>query len=189
MASARPRQAGPGGGTMPEADPGARPAAAAPRIRTLAAEDVPLLLELIDALADYEHLPRPDAAARERLARDAVAEPPRFGAFLAELAGAVVGYALYFETYSTFLARPTLYLEDLFVRPEVRGCGAGAALFQACAREALARDCGRLEWQVLTWNQLALDFYARRGAEPLDDWQPFRLTGAALVRAAGATAE
>jgi GNAT superfamily N-acetyltransferase len=167
----------------------AGPAAGAPRIRALVAADVPLLLELIDALADYEHLPRPDAAARERLARDAVAEPPRFRAFLAELDGAVVGYALYFETYSTFLARPTLYLEDLFVRPEVRGCGVGAALFQACAREAVARGCGRLEWQVLTWNRLALDFYARRGAEPLDDWQPFRLTGAALERAAGAAAE
>jgi len=155
----------------------------------MSAEDVPLLLELIDALADYEHLPRPDEAARERLARDAVAEPPRFRAFLAELGGTVVGYALYFETYSTFLARPTLYLEDLFVRPDARGTGAGAALFQACAREAVGRGCGRLDWQVLAWNQLALDFYARWDAQPLDDWRPFRLTGAALERAAGATAE
>ena len=174
---------------MSDANRQAGPAAGGPRIRALAAEDVPLLLELIDALADYEHLPGPDAAARERLARDAVAEPPRYRAYLAELDGTIVGYALYFETYSTFLARPTLYLEDIFVRPEARGTGAGAALFQACAREAVGRGCGRLDWQVLAWNQLALDFYARWGAEPLDDWRPFRLTGAALERAAGAPAE
>src|SRR5215212_4109230 len=114
------RAAGPGGATMSDANRQAGPAAGAPRIRAMSAEDVPLLLELIDALADYEHLPRPDDAARERLARDAVAEPPRFRAFLAEVGGTVVGYALYFETYSTFLARPTLYLEDLFVRPDAR---------------------------------------------------------------------
>jgi GNAT superfamily N-acetyltransferase len=150
---------------------------------------VPLLLDLIDGLADYEHLPRPDAAARERLARDAVAEPPRFRALLAEIGGAVVGYALYFETYSSFLASPSLYLEDIFVRPQARGCGAGAALFRACAREALERGCGRMEWQVLTWNKLALDFYGRRDAQPLEDWRPFRLTGAALERAALAAAE
>jgi GNAT superfamily N-acetyltransferase len=155
------------------------------RVRALAPEDVPALLGLIDALADYEHLPRPDAAARERLARDATATPPRFQALLADLAGRVVGYALYFETYSTFLALPTLYLEDLFVLPEARQRGAGSALFQACAQEAVRRGCGRMEWQVLTWNQLALDFYARYAAQPLDDWRPHRLTGDALRRAAG----
>ena len=146
---------------------------------------MPALLGLIDALADYEHLPRPDAAARERLAHDATAAPPRFQALLAELAGAVVGYAIYFETYSTFLALPTLYLEDLFVLPEARHHGAGSALFSACAAEAVARGCGRMEWAVLTWNRLALDFYARFAAQPLDDWRPHRLTGDALRRAAG----
>jgi GNAT superfamily N-acetyltransferase len=173
---------------MPEDDPRGAPAAGAPRVRALVAADVPRLLELIDALADYERLPRPDAAARERLARDAVGEPPRFRALLAEVDSAVVGYALYFETYSTFRARPRLYLEDLFVRPEARGTGAGAALFQACAREAVRLGCGSLDWLVLTWNTLALDFYARWDAVPLDDWRPFRLSGAALERAAGATA-
>jgi GNAT superfamily N-acetyltransferase len=156
----------------------------APRVRPLATRDIPTLLALIDALADYEHLPRPDAAARERLARDALAAPPRFQVLLAEDAGRVVGYALYFETYSTFLALPTLYLEDLFVLPEARGRGAGAALFRACAREAVRRGCGRLEWQVLAWNELALGFYARWQSQALDDWRPFRLTGEALARVA-----
>jgi GNAT superfamily N-acetyltransferase len=160
--------------------------AGAPRVRPLGPADVPALLELIDALADYEHLPRPTAEARARLSRDALASPPRFQAFLAEMDGVVAGYAIFFETYSTFLALPTLYLEDLFVRPEARGRGAGAALFRACAREAVQRGCGRLEWQVLTWNELALEFYARWEAQPLDDWRPFRLTGDALHRAAGA---
>lgn len=154
-------------------------------VRPLAPADVPALLALIMALAEYEHLPPPDAAARERLARDALATPPRFHTLLGELDGRPVGYALYFETYSTFLARPTLYLEDLFVLPQARRHGVGTALFRACAREAVRRGCGRLEWQVLTWNRLALDFYARFAAEPLDDWRPFRLTGEALRRAAG----
>ena len=160
-------------------------ASSQPRIRRLGPEDVPALLALIEALAEYEHLPPPDAAARDRLARDATATPPRFEALLAEVDGHVVGYAIYFETYSTFLALPTLYLEDIFVLPEARGHGAGGALFQACAREAVRRGCGRMEWQVLTWNELALGFYARRAAQPLDDWRPFRLTGDALARAAG----
>src|SRR5215211_7681131 len=156
----------------------------APRVRPLAPADVPGLLALIQALADYEHLPGPDSAARERLTRDALADPPRFQALVAELDGALVGYAILFETYSTFLARPSLYLEDLFVLPAARGRGAGAALFRACARLAVERDRGRFEWQVLTWNRLALDFYARFDAQPLDDWRPFRLTGDALHRAA-----
>ncbi len=158
-----------------------------PLIRPLGPADVPALLALIEALAEYEHLlPPPDPAARERLARDAISTPPRFEALLAEVDGGVVGYAIYFETYSTFLALPTLYLEDIFVLPEARGRGAGAALFQACAREAQRRGCGRMEWQVLAWNELALRFYARRDAQPLDDWRPFRLMGEALARAAGA---
>jgi GNAT superfamily N-acetyltransferase len=154
------------------------------RVRPLEPADIPELLALIDALADYERLPRPDAAARARLARDALATPPRFYTLLGELAGRVVGYAIYFETYSTFLARPTLYLEDLFVRPEARGQGVGTALFRACAREAVRRGCGRMEWQVLAWNELALRFYARWQPQPLDEWRPFRLAGEALARVA-----
>jgi GNAT superfamily N-acetyltransferase len=153
-------------------------------VRELRATDVPRLLDLIDGLADYEHLPRPTAAARERLARDATAEPPTFQTLLAELDGEVVGYAIYFFTYSTFMARPSLYLEDIFVEPERRGRGAGRALFRACAAEAVRRECGRMEWSVLAWNQPSIDFYLRGGAEMLDGWRGCRLTGEALVAAA-----
>jgi len=101
---------------------------------------------------------------------------------LAELDdGRVVGYAIYFFTYSTFNARPTLYLEDIFVLPEQRGRGAGVALFRACAREATVLGCARMEWQVLNWNTPSIEFYQRLGARQLDDWLPFRLDGAALA--------
>jgi GNAT superfamily N-acetyltransferase len=147
------------------------------------AEDVAAFLRLIDALADYEHLERPDPEARQRLARDAATTPPRFATVLAEIGGQAVGYAVYFETYSTFLGLPTLYLEDLFVLPEHRSIGVGSALFRECAAEAVRRGCGRMEWQVLAWNDLALGFYEHLGAAPLhDDWRCYRLTGEALDR-------
>lgn len=91
-----------------------------------------------------------------------------------------MGFALFFHNYSTFLAQRGIYLEDLFVRPEARGKGVGFALLSELARLAVERDCGRLEWAVLDWNQLAIDFYKRIGARPLDDWTVFRLTGDAL---------
>jgi GNAT superfamily N-acetyltransferase len=156
-------------------------------IREAAAADVPALLELVDALADYERLPRPDAAARERLARDGFGGRRRFETLLGLLDGRPVGYALHFETYSSFLARPTMFLEDLFVLPEARGHRLGLALFGAVAAKAAARDCGRMDWMVLKWNRLAIDFYDRLGATPLDGWQAYRLDGDAL-RAAGALA-
>jgi GNAT superfamily N-acetyltransferase len=158
------------------------------RIRALEREDVPRLLELIDGLADYEQLPRPDAEARARLSADAVAEPPRFRTLLADLDGVLVGYALYLFTYSSFLARPTLYLEDIFVLPEARGLGAGSQLFRACARQAVLNQCGRMEWQVLSWNTPSIAFYERLGARHLETWLPFRLDGAALA-AVGASVE
>src|SRR5258708_5599619 len=133
-------------------------------VRQLAPADTPRLLELIDGLADYEKLPRPDPAARQRLAADAVVDPPRFQALLVEVDGAVVGYAIYFFTYSTFLARPSLYLEDIFVLPDHRGRGAGRALFRACAAEAVRGECGRMEWSVLAWNQPSMEVYLRSGA-------------------------
>lgn len=156
-------------------------------MRPLAPADLPAFLDLIDALADYEQLPRPEAAARERLTRDAVpgdGGARRFEALLVEAGGAVVGYAVYFMTYSTFLARPTLYLEDIFVRPEARGMGAGKALFRACAQEAVRRECGRMEWVVLDWNTPAIEFYERRGARRLSEWHTYRLDGEALRGAA-----
>lgn len=154
-------------------------------IRPLEPNDVPRLLELIDGLADYEQLARPDPTARQRLAADAVGERPSFQTLLAELDGLIVGYAVFFFTYSTFRAQPTLYLEDIFVLPEHRGQGAGRGLFQACAAEAVARACGRMEWQVLDWNQPSIDFYERAGAKVQREWLPCRLTGDELRRAAG----
>ena len=153
-------------------------------VRELRPADVPRLLDLIDGLADYESLPRPTAEARARLARDATAEPPRFRTLLAELDGQVVGYAIYFFTYSTFLARPSLYLEDIFVLPDRRGRGAGRALFRACAAEAVGQECGRMEWSVLAWNEPSIEFYRRSGAEMLDEWRGCRLTDEALRVAA-----
>jgi GNAT superfamily N-acetyltransferase len=95
-----------------------------------------------------------------------------------------VGYAIYFFTYSTFRARPTLYLEDVFVIPQQRGQGAGVALFRACAREAVAQSCARMEWQVLSWNRPSIEFYQRLGARHLEDWLPFRLDDEALLAVA-----
>ena len=145
--------------------------------------DVGALYDLICALADYERLPRPDAGARERLARDGFSESPRFDAWLAEIDGRpVVGYAVTFFTYSTFLARPSLYLEDIFVLPEHRAQRIGTALFKHCVRIAYEAGCGRMEWQVLDWNAPAIAFYQRMGASHLQGWLPYRLTRAELAR-------
>lgn len=150
------------------------------RIRPGSADDADALLDLVIALAEYETLPPPDAAARDRLVRDGFGAKPRFRLLFAEVDARAVGYALFFDAYSSFLARPTLYLEDLFVLPDHRGTGLGGALFQAVAAEAVRLDCGRMEWAVLTWNQLAIDFYRRLGAEMLADWQTCRLAGDTL---------
>jgi len=157
-------------------------------IRPLAERDLGGLLDLIDGLADYEQLARPDQAARERLRADAVADPPRFHVLLAEIDGLLVGYAFYFYTYSTFLARPTLYLEDIFVLPASRGQGAGIGLFRACAQQAVRQGCGRMDWQVLSWNEPSIKFYERLGARHQETWLPFRLDGAQLA-AVGASAD
>jgi GNAT superfamily N-acetyltransferase len=160
------------------------PASADPdpvRIRPATAADSDAIIRLVLGLAEFERLPPPDADARARLLRDAFGPQPRFEILLAEVDGHPAGYAFYFETYSTFLARPTLYLEDLFVLPEHRGRRLGYALFQACAREALRRECGRMDWVVLDWNTHAIQFYERLGARRLPDWQLFRLEGEALA--------
>jgi GNAT superfamily N-acetyltransferase len=149
-------------------------------IRRAGPEDAGTLLELIRALAEYEHLEPPDDSARARLLEHGFGPAPRFEAYLAEQDGAAIGYAIVFESYSTFLARPSLYLEDLFVRPEARRRGAGKQLLRHLAAEALARGCGRMEWAVLDWNELAQGVYQRVGAEQLDDWRLCRLTGDAL---------
>ena len=149
-------------------------------VRQMLPEDGRAFVGLIDALADYENLDRPDPDAKARLLVDAFSERPRCEVRLAEVDGVVAGYAFFFMTYSSFLAKPLLYLEDIFVLTEHRGVGAGKALFDACVREARARGCGRMEWRVLTWNEPAIAFYLRRGAQNLEEWHTFRLDGDAL---------
>lgn len=151
-------------------------------IRRANREDAPVFLELVQALADYERLSPPDAEAQARLIEDGFGPEPRFEAYLAELDGEAVGYAITCETYSnaSFSARPTLYLEDLFVRPDARRRGAGQALLRFLASEALTRGCGRMEWMVLDWNELAQGVYRRIGAAIMDEWRLCRLTGEAL---------
>ncbi|MCI0419195.1 MAG: GNAT family N-acetyltransferase [Acidobacteria bacterium] len=148
---------------------------AAIHIRPATVSDGEAWLSLIDALADYEKLPRPDAAARQRLLVDAFGERPRTEVTLAEFEGRVVGYAITFCTYSSFLALPTLYLEDLFVLESHRGQGAGYRLFTHCVEEAHRRGCGRMEWQVLDWNRPAIEFYEKLGAKQLKEWLSYRL--------------
>ena len=144
-------------------------------IRRATAEDAPTLLALIGALADFEELPRPDEAAQARLTEHGFGPNPRFVTFLAFVDGQPAGYTISFETYSTFLARPSFYLEDLFVLPGYRGHKVGLALFQNCLTEARQRECGRLEWMVLDWNKNAIDFYERLGATRLAEWLPYRI--------------
>jgi GNAT superfamily N-acetyltransferase len=144
-------------------------------VRKAERQDASTLLQLVDGLAHYEKLAPPDAAAKERLVNDMFATPPRIEAFLAEFEGQTAGYALAFETYSSFLALPTLYLEDIFVLPAFRGKQIGYELFTKLVDEALARGCGRMEWAVLDWNRLAIEFYKRLGATHMSQWQTFRL--------------
>ena len=152
------------------------------QIRKAVRDDSAAFLSLVDALAEYEKLPPPDAAAKSRLIDDMCSERPRFEAYLAKMDGRTVGYAIVFETYSSFLALPTLYLEDLFVLPEYRRRNVGYTLFKAMVAEAQRRDCGRMEWAVLDWNQLAIDFYKRIGATHVKEWQLNRLARADMER-------
>ena len=155
-------------------------------VRPAVPADARALAGLVDALADYERLARPDAAARDRLRGDLFGPAPRLRALLALVDGQPVGYALFFPTYSSFLARPTLYLEDIFVIPEARGQRVGLALMRTLARLAVEEGCGRMEWTVLNWNQLAIDFYDRLGARPMEEWTTYRLDAGALAAVAGA---
>ena len=144
-------------------------------VRPAGPSDGDAFLQLVAGLADYESYPPPDAAGRVRLLEDAFGERKRFDVLLAEIEGRAVGYAVIFETYSTFLARPKLYLEDLFIHPQFRGSGAGRALFVACAHEALRRGCVRMQWTVLDWNASAIRFYQQLGAEYEKTWHWYGL--------------
>ena len=143
--------------------------------------DAGALLHLIAKLAEYEQLAPPGEAAQERLIRDVFGDTPRIEAYLAWHGASPVGYALILETYSSFLALPTLYLEDIFVLEEYRRRKAGLALFLTAARIAKERGCGRLDFAVLDWNTTAQDFYRRLGAEHLREWQLYRLGSAQLA--------
>jgi len=155
-------------------------------IRTANESDVPLILSFIRALAEYERLADRVVATEETL-RATLFGNPRFAEVLiGEEDATPVAFALFFHNYSTFLARPGVYLEDLFVKPEARGRGYGKALLARLAQLARERGCGRVEWAVLDWNTPSIDFYKALGAAPMDDWTVFRLTGDALEQLANA---
>ena len=149
-------------------------------IRPAVAADAPLLLSLIRGLADYEKLSHEVVATEEQLAAELGAAQPVVQALVAERAGRALGFALYFFSFSTFLARQGLYLEDLYVLPEARGGGIGRALRVELARRAAERGCGRMEWSVLDWNVDAQRFYRSLGARPMDDWTVWRLDRAGI---------
>lgn len=150
-------------------------------IRRAEARDVATILAFIRELAEYERLLDAVVADEAQLRATLFGERPAAEVLLAELAGEPVGFALFFQSYSTFLARPGLYLEDLFVRPAARGRGCGLALMAALARIAVERDYGRFEWSVLDWNEPALGFYRSLGAVPQAEWRVQRLVGAPLA--------
>ena len=162
-----------------------RPRAEALSIRPGTARDVPTILALIRGLADYEKLARECRASAANIRRHGFGPRRYFETLICRRGGRPVGFALYFFTYSTFLSRPTLYLEDLFVLPAERGRGAGLALLRALARLAVRRGCGRMEWTVLDWNTPARRFYRALGAGFRTEWVLTRLTGAPLARLAG----
>lgn len=154
-------------------------------IRPATANDVPLILELIRGLAEYERMLDLVQATEERLHASlfpADGRAPDAHCVIGAVDGTPAGFALYFFNYSTFLGRPGLYLEDLFVKPEHRGAGLGKALLLHLAAVARARGCGRMEWSVLDWNEPAIGFYEALGAKRLLDWQICRLDAAALER-------
>ncbi|MCC6492859.1 MAG: GNAT family N-acetyltransferase [Pirellulales bacterium] len=153
-------------------------------VRRAAIDDVPLILSLIRELAEYERLAHTVDATEEHLRRTLFGQPAEAEVLIGEFQGEPAGLALFFSNYSTFKGRSGIYLEDLFVRPHARGSGLGKALLRSVASIAAQRGCVRLEWSVLDWNQPAIDFYKRLGAQPLDEWTVYRMTGegiAALV--------
>ncbi len=158
-------------------------------IRPAMINDVPLILQLIRDLAEYEKAPQEAVATETDLLRDGFSANPKFRVLIAEWENEPAGFALFFYHYSTWLGRPTLFLEDVFVRPRFRGRGIGRALLARLAKIAVEEGCGRFEWQVLDWNAPAIEFYQSLGAKVMKEWLTMRLTGEALQKlAAGRTA-
>ena len=155
------------------------------RIDIAVERDVPEILRLVKELAKYERLAHLVTASEDDFRRALFGEQPSARALMAFDERHAVGFALFFRTFSTFLGKTGIYLEDIFVEPEYRGRGIGAALLARVAKIAQDDGCGRVEWAVLTWNRPSIDFYHRLGAVTLEDWRTFRLTGDALERLAG----
>ena len=153
-------------------------------VRSATAEDVPLILSFVWKLAEYEKLSHEVVATEESLRESLFGERAYAEVLLAFVGEDTAGFALFFHNFSTFLGKPGIYLEDLYVRPEYRGVGIGRALLSRLAELAVERGCGRLEWWVLDWNEPSVGFYKRLGAQAMDDWTVYRLTGDALERLA-----
>jgi len=145
---------------------------------------VPQMLAFVRELAEYEKQPQEVVATEEDLLRDGFGESPRYFCLVADWDGTPAGFAFYFHTYSTWVGRWGIYLEDLYVTPRLRGRGIGRALLVELARVAVREKCGRMNWQVLDWNAPAIEFYRRLGAKTLPEWETFRLAGEALERLA-----
>jgi len=155
------------------------------RIEPASPEDVPTLVTLVRELAEFERLGHEVRVDEDSLRQHLFGPRPYAEAALAYAGAEVAGFALWFHNFSTFTGCPGLYLEDLYVRPDHRGCGLGEALLRHLARVAVARGCARFEWAVLDWNSRAIDFYRKLGAVPMDDWTVYRVSGDALERLAG----
>ena len=163
-------------------------AAAKFRIEPATEKDVSVILSLIEGLAEYEKLSH-EVVATEKSLRESLFGARRVAEVVIGYAGSEpVGFAVFFHNYSTFLGRPGIYLEDLFVLPEWRRRGLGTQLLRYIAREAVARNCGRLEWSVLDWNEPAIGFYKKLGARAMDEWTVYRVTGDALKKLASVEA-
>ena len=153
-------------------------------IRPATVTDVPIILQLIQDLATYERAPNDVTATEEQLVDVLFGEKPAAEVLLAFEGEVPVGFAVFFHNFSTWLGRPGLYLEDLFVKPEMRGKGYGRALLVDLAKIARERGCGRMEWAVLDWNDPAIQFYHKLGAKPMDEWTVFRLTRDGIAKLA-----
>jgi len=154
-------------------------------IRPAVAADVPVILDLIRGLAEYERAPEQVVCDEARLLESLFGDKPEAEVLLACVGSVAAGFAVYFHNYSTWWGRRGIYLEDLFVRPDMRGQGIGKALLRELAKVARDRQCARLEWSVLDWNQPAIDFYRSLGAESKDEWTTFRLNRPEIEKLAG----